>query len=211
MKTVLRSLGLVMLVGCLKVPGVPEDFKLDQPKARSSNATLCQDASLQADDFCMPASQMETWLRDGQIRFLDGEPTSMGASGAMKMRVGVTHPSVPDELVFDVKWRPASAKLAGLNNSPRKELAAYALQKLFLHQDEWVVPPTVMRCLPTAPGRDLLVDRAVPRDIDCVWGMLSYWLGNLEAPAAIDLGPDIATPRGRGLQGRTARAWAQGQ
>lgn len=45
------------------------------------------------------------------------------------------------------KWAPAPRGGEAFNNVPRYEVAAYEIQRLFLADDEVVVPPTVMRAV----------------------------------------------------------------
>lgn len=85
--------------------------------------------------------------------------------------------------VFRVKWRPQSS--AGLINEPRKELAAYAVQKLFLNDDELVTPPTVAHCFPLEEYRRFAPSEPATFDgIDCVFGFASYWLEGAETVSA---------------------------
>jgi len=49
---------------------------------------------------------------------------------------------------FMVKWAPAPRGGQEFNNVPQYEVAAYELQKLFLPEEEVVVPTTVMRAFP---------------------------------------------------------------
>ena len=49
-------------------------------------------------------------------------------------------------LIF-TKWAPAPRGGESFNNSPRYEVAAYELQKMFLDESEIVVPPTVARAV----------------------------------------------------------------
>lgn len=54
-----------------------------------------------------------------------------------------------------VKWAPAPRGGEEFNNYPRYEVAAYELQKLFLDEPDYVVPPTVMRMVPLSWYREL--------------------------------------------------------
>lgn len=66
-------------------------------------------------------------------------------------------------------------------NEPRKELAAYAVQKLFLDDAELVVPPIVSHCFPLAEYRAFVPDEPASFDgIDCVLGFASYWLESVQ-------------------------------
>ena len=78
------------------------------------------------------------------------------------------------------KWKEAPREgMDGIDNAPRKEVAAYRLQQLFLEPEDYVVPTTVVRCVavdripggePTLPGSR------------CVFGMVAVWLGNVTVP-----------------------------
>jgi hypothetical protein len=77
--------------------------------------------------------------------------------------------------VLRAKWRPWGTALF---NDPRKELCAYELQKLVLRPTQYVVPPTIVRCLPR-----MKVSEGIGEDVpmafgaaDCALGVLSYWL-----------------------------------
>ena len=65
-----------------------------------------------------------------------------------------------DGEVFRVKWRAQSTTTS--RNSPRRELAAYAVQKLFLEPEEYVAPPTAPHCFPLEAYR-AAVDRKARR------------------------------------------------
>jgi hypothetical protein len=69
-------------------------------------------------------------------------PTATGTSGAEK--VGGYLAGSP----YKVKEKRVPPDLDGINNAPRKELAAYAIQRLFLDPEDYVVPATTVRCMP---------------------------------------------------------------
>ena len=101
------------------------------------------------------------------------ESAGSGVTGAMKLKVDVIEP----EKSLTVKWKGIPSGLDGWNNSPRKEVAAYAVQKLFLEPRDYVVPTTVMRCFETAAVGELLNEvRPNVADGRCTLGMLTVWL-----------------------------------
>jgi len=63
--------------------------------------------------------------------------------GAKKLRL-----RFDDGVEINVKWKRAPAEAEGWNNSPRREIAACEVQKLFLEPDDYVVPVSVPRCIP---------------------------------------------------------------
>jgi hypothetical protein len=81
---------------------------------------------------------------------------------------------------IDAHWKPVAAPGQGFNNEPRYELAAYAFQKLFLDEPEYVVPPTVLRAMPIDEYRQLRTVRGPTiRGTQSVLFLLSYWIDNL--------------------------------
>jgi hypothetical protein len=54
----------------------------------------------------------------------------------------------PDSVLIKVKWANAPRGGGTFNNEPRYERAAFVLQQLFLGEDEYVVPPTILRVFP---------------------------------------------------------------
>lgn len=85
-----------------------------------------------------------------------------------------------DNALIQVKWKKAARGGEAVNNQPRYELAAYELQKLFLDPEDYVVPPTAVRCLPI--GRYPKTEsRASPtfKNTSYVFFALQYWLENV--------------------------------
>lgn len=76
-----------------------------------------------------------------------------------------------------VKMIPAPRGGEDFNNRPHYEAAAYELQKLFLDPEEYVVPPTVCRCLPVWLYRQLDEDaEATFEGTSCRLVTLQSWL-----------------------------------
>ncbi|MFW5741412.1 MAG: hypothetical protein ACOC1F_13715 [Myxococcota bacterium] len=119
---------------------------------------------------CLSALELEASLRHGDFRVDAARVTAQGTSKPRKVRL-----VVPQGYAYFVKWKPAPASGDESNNSPRRELAAYALQKLFLPPDRYVVPPTVMRCLRLDEAGSKLGATGF-RTWDCSLGVLSYWI-----------------------------------
>ena len=72
------------------------------------------------------------------------------------------------------------------NNSPHRELAAYALQKILLEESDWVVPPTVLRCLELSRHGDGLPGARPYAETRCSLGVLAHWLENVSELSAVD-------------------------
>jgi hypothetical protein len=101
-----------------------------------------------------------------------------GTTGAKKLTLFFPQ----RDLEVNVKWKKVPLFLDGGNNSPRKELASYEVQKLFLDPVDYVVPTSAAICIPF----DLytIVDRSPSGfgDFECVLGLASVWLHNVTVP-----------------------------
>jgi hypothetical protein len=126
---------------------------------------------------CRSAAEVESWLMHPDLEILGVSQTPAGIQGA---RVLTLRMPGPPPVVFRAKWRAQSTKTS--KNDPRRELVAYAVQKLFLEPDEYVVPPTAAHCFPLDVYRRLVRAnaRASFRGVPCVLGYLSYWLENVQ-------------------------------
>lgn len=129
-----------------------------------------QDAHIMA-----PADSVERRLRHEVIEILDERGSRF--EGDRTSRVVLTF---PDGELMAVKWAPAPWRGDDFNNSPRYEAAAYEIQKLFLDEPEYVVPPTVLRAVPVAWYRRL-AENARPTfpNTESVLVALQYWLFNV--------------------------------
>jgi hypothetical protein len=98
-----------------------------------------------------------------------------GVTGAKKLDL-----QFADGLQLSAKWKKAPSGLDGWNNAPRKELAAYDIQKWFLDPADYVVPTSVVRCIPLAEYRKQ-EPNASPSvaGTDCELGILSLWMNNV--------------------------------
>jgi hypothetical protein len=143
----------------------------------TSAAELCGDASLGAERFCMPSAKLERLMREAPITLLDVQESPQGISAPLKLRISV--PDGDGELVFQVKWKQVPTDGDKLNNSPRREMAAYEVQKLFLDDADYVVPPTIIRCLPMTKYGAQLPDARAFDGTQCTLGVMAYWMQNV--------------------------------
>jgi hypothetical protein len=175
---VVCALSALVAVGC-------RAHEYGIPIAPSPPSTLCHDPRLGPEDVCMPAALLETLLRATPLPVRAVRPTSGGTAGARL--AWLAYPS--EGLVIRAKWKPAPPGGERLNNVPRKELAAYEIQKLFLAPDEYVVPVTVVRCLPM-DFHDVRFGGhgATFRGSRCVLGTLAYWVEHLTHAGVRDPG-----------------------
>jgi hypothetical protein len=166
---------LALLVGCGGGPAAP----LTPPFA------LCGPASPAGS--CREPAEVERMLIDPELEILGSDDPPSGAQGTRVLTVASS--ATGSRVVFRAKWRPWSTELGF--NSPRKDVAAYAVQSMLLAPHDHVVPPTRAACL------DLdRVRRGIDEDASATWpparcsaGILAYWLeGSLSLEAAHDEG-----------------------
>jgi hypothetical protein len=106
-----------------------------------------------------------------------------GVTGARK--IALRSPDLGRQ--FLAKWKEAPRRFESWNNSPRRELAAYEVQKLFLDPEDFVVPPSVMRCAPLDEYQAVIDPAAEPTvpGSRCVLGNLSLWMENVTVPKVL--------------------------
>ena len=88
-----------------------------------------------------------------------------------------------------VQWAPAPKRGEAFNNVPRYEVGAYELQKLYLDEPEYVVPPTALRMIPLEWYRTM--DADVERTFDVgasVLVVLQYFLFSTKEDDVFDEG-----------------------
>ncbi len=84
---------------------------------------------------------------------------------------------------MEVKWKTFPPELDHWNNSPRKEIAAYRIQKWFLTPEQYVVPTSVVRCIAIDQVRKWKADvQPTVADTDCILVVLTVWLRHVTAP-----------------------------
>jgi len=113
--------------------------------------------------------------------FDSAAPTATGTSGAEKIDTlwGESHRKFKEKVV--------PKELDGINNAPRKELAAYAIQRLFLDPVDYVVPATSLRCVPLDTW-EAHHGSARAETIDgtrCVLVALAVWLKDVTVPEVL--------------------------
>jgi len=91
----------------------------------------------------MHAPRVETLLRDSTFR-----PVAAQGSRFKGDRTEHVLLAFNDSTAIEVKWAVAPHGGEAFNNQPRYEAGAYELQKLFLDERDYVVPPTVLRMVP---------------------------------------------------------------
>jgi hypothetical protein len=127
----------------------------------------------------MPPSELERRFNHEKFEVSGHEPAGSGVTGAMKLAL-----VFPDGKTLTAKWKTALAPFAdGLNNSPRKELAAYEMQQWILDENDFIVPTVALRCFPIKKFRAIQENpEPTLADSTCVLGMLAAWMQDVTAP-----------------------------
>ena len=92
----------------------------------------------------LPPGELEERLASEDFEVLEVAGGVGGVSGVKKLRIRMAN----DGRELTVKWKKAPIGNAdGWNNTPRKEIAAYEIQKWFLDPGDYVVPTVTTRCI----------------------------------------------------------------
>ncbi len=131
-------------------------------------------------NFPLPPAELESRLKTAPFDIVATEPAGHGVMGAKKLAIVFRD---DHRHALDVKWKEAPAGGDGWNNSPRREIGVYEVQKLFLDPDDYVVPPVAVR------GIEFDIYRAIRADPSaningarCVYGALAVWLRHATTP-----------------------------
>ena len=121
----------------------------------------------------------ERLMQYAEFEVLSLEPAGSGTTRPEKGEL--LFPGTGDR--FSVKGKLAPSDLDGINNSPRKEIAAWKLQALFLDPVDFTVPSTAMRCPPVKRWNEHH-DGDVPTlpGTTCMLWEAAIWLENVTVP-----------------------------
>jgi hypothetical protein len=140
-----------------------------------------------------PITDIEQRLR-APVKLVEVEQARPAIEGDRSARVLLAGPDGEPEM--QAHWKPVAPPGQGFNNEPRYVLAAYELQKLFLDECEYVVPPVALRALPVAEY-ERLHGKEPPtlRGIDAVLFLLAYWVQDVTNRDPWDPARFAAEPR----------------
>jgi hypothetical protein len=169
------SLAVAVLIGCASPANTPRRDWL----ARLAAAPIPPAGR----NWPVPPAQIEELAATGSGVVRERNATSGGVTGAE--RFTIYFPKI--DRTIDLKWKAAPPGDAdGWNNNPRKELAAYAIQKWFLPPEAYVAPTAVGRCYPVAQYRRLEPEaKPTLPGTQCVFGIHALWLENVEVPETL--------------------------
>ena len=139
---------------------------------------FAQDANITA-----PVPELERMITDDPFTIASAEISRPKAKGDITLKADL---SFAGRAPLRVKLRKAEPGAEVFNNVPRYDLAAYALQKLFLDPTEYVVPPTALRMVPLADIRKYAPDdRPTFPGADEVLAVVQYWLHDITVVADV--------------------------
>lgn len=138
----------------------------------SGLATVCRGA-VQAG-YCARPALIAHELQVRPFEIIEGHVTATGATRPRRLLIRVRRAD-GSYVRYRAKWRQVPDSLEESNNSPRRELASYAIQRLLFQPERYVVVPTVLRCLPLTKLAALGEGSAFP-GAQCVLGLMSHWL-----------------------------------
>lgn len=140
------------------------------------SAALAAPAAAQDPNLLLPVAEIERRLATEAFEVFDWRGSRRPDDRTQRVAI-----QFADSVMVAVKWANAPTGGAAFNNQPRYEAAAYAFQKLFLDEDEYVVPPTVLRAFPLEFVRAQMPDVQPTFDNApaSVLVALQYWLSNV--------------------------------
>jgi hypothetical protein len=127
----------------------------------------------------LPPETLRLRLQDDEFEVVGDKYAGGGVMGAQKVTLKFRR----DGFTTEAKWKATPTGGDAWNSSPRREIASYAVQQLFLDPDDYVVPPVAARCIPLDVYK--AIDAEAKPNLDhgrCVFGALSAWMQNVKPP-----------------------------
>jgi hypothetical protein len=145
-----------------------------------------------SSNWSLPVDRAEEILRSAPYEIRTVQGAGAGVTGARRVDLIFEFAEQEEDEVYlweiddgvSLKAKPfPSPSLDGWNNNPRKEIAAYELQKFFLEPRDYVVPTTLARCIRIEDHSHNTPDaRPTLEGTNCVLYALSLWLKNVTVP-----------------------------
>jgi hypothetical protein len=129
----------------------------------------------------LPPGELEKRFWDQEFKVLESKSAGAGVTGASKLKI-----QYPDGQVVKVKWKPVPPLRAdGWNNSPRKEIATYLVQKWLVDEADYMIPTLAPHCLTFEEMKAIDAESEPVASIkgsNCVLGVIAVWLEDVTAP-----------------------------
>lgn len=127
----------------------------------------------------MSPSELENRFTTQDFVIKEVKEAGGGVTGASRLKI-----EYPDGKVLKVKWKAVPEKSAdGWNNSPRKELAAYEIQRWIVDENDFIVPTLAPYCIPMDAYKSIskTAKPNLPK-ISCELGLIAIWIDDVTAP-----------------------------
>jgi hypothetical protein len=127
----------------------------------------------------LPPTDLQNRFWDQDFKIVEVKGAGAGVTGASRLKI-----QYPDGQIVKVKWKAVpSSKLDGWNNSPRKELGTYVMQRFVVDPDDYMIPTVAPHCL-TMEEHKAIEPGAKPslKGTSCVLGTISIWMEDLTDP-----------------------------
>ncbi len=123
-------------------------------------------------------------IQAGKFEVKETRGTAHGTSGAEKVELYL--PTYGKYIKLKFK-KAIPGDLDSFNNSPRREIAAYRIQKLFLEPEDYVVPTSFLYCVPLNLWHKYHPEftMASVAGTNCVLGFVSVWLVEVKIPEVL--------------------------
>lgn len=145
------------------------------PLVFALSACLATGLAAQDANIWFPIAEVEDLLANADFEVAQMQDTRF--EGDRTQRVTM---KFGESQMMLTKWGAAPRGGGTFNNRPANEVAAYELQKMFLDEPNYVVPPAVLRAFPVNEYRQYEEDvRATFGDTESVIVVIQYWLSSV--------------------------------
>ena len=171
------ALALVALSGCTMLPvsRVPAaDGYAERPSPHGAD---------RFPNWPVPPHEGERLILQARHELKEKTGAGSGTTGAEKAVLFFPDDGLELNLkwkLVDPSWKLVTQRYDGINNSPRKELAAWVIQRLFLDPEDYVAPFTTAYCVPLAKYHDK-AGKAEPtiEGSQCMLGVGALWMKDI--------------------------------
>jgi hypothetical protein len=163
--------GIFLVVGCASPP----------PKIQFDSVPASKAGGRDPNRSHPPLATFDDFRKFDQATFdiVSAEGAGAGVTGAKK--VVIRSSDFDSDITMKLKTFPKG--LDGMNNSPRKEIAAFAVQQLFLDPVDYVVPTVGVRCLDLGTWDKHVGSSPVQvAGTKCALATYAFWLQNVTLP-----------------------------
>ena len=178
MLSAIAALAAVSLVGCTVMP------VHRAPAAESYASRPSPHGAKPFPNWPVPPHEADRLILHSRSKLQQEHGAGAGTTGAEEVSVVFPDDGIEMDVkwkLMDPRWKLYTDRLDGINNSPRKELAAWVIQRLFLEPENYVVPFTAAYCIPVdhVLSED---DRKKGPTLDgstCQLGVAALWLKDI--------------------------------